>query len=167
MLFLLLYDLETNRGCKSKALKALVTVAEGDLRKAIMYLQSLSRLYRSETVTLEAVTEMAGVVPQTQVQAILDAWMSKDAGKVEQGVTAFVREGYSATQLLSQVFAFALSFSVILNTTAQLHDQIMAHPHISGLQKAKMARALGKTDASLTDGADEQLQMMALLVSAF
>jgi hypothetical protein len=43
----------------------------------------------------------------------------------------------------------------------------MTHPHLSGLQKAKMARALGKTDACLTDGADEQLQMMALLVSAF
>jgi DNA polymerase III gamma/tau subunit len=67
-------------------------------------------------VTLEAVTEMAGVVPETQVQAVLDAWMSKDAGKVEQGVTAFVREGYSATQLLSQVCFLAFNHYYKLNT---------------------------------------------------
>jgi hypothetical protein len=89
-----------------KALKALVDVAEGDLRKAIMYLQSLSRLYRQDTVTLDAVTEMAGVVPQVQVQSILEAWMSKDPGQIERRVTAFVREGFSATQLLSQVCVF-------------------------------------------------------------
>ncbi len=103
LFLLLLFVIVKKHNVTWQALKSLVTVAEGDLRKAIMYLQSLSRLYRSETVTLEAVTEMAGVVPQTQVQAVLDAWMSKDAGKVERGVTAFVREGYSATQLLSQV----------------------------------------------------------------
>jgi hypothetical protein len=35
------------------------------------------------------------------------------------------------------------------------------------VQKAKMAMALGKADKALVDGSDEQLQMLALLVTAF
>ena len=114
-----------------------------------MYLQSLSRLYRSETVTLEAVTELAGVVPQTQAQAILDAWMSKDAGKVEQGVTAFVREGYSATQLLSQVFAFALSFFFSIKHCDAVARSNHDPPTSLGSAKGKNGQGFGQNGCLL------------------
>lgn len=58
-------------------------------------------------------------------------------------VRALVREGYSASQLLSQ-----------------LHDLIVAHPTLGARQKAQSALALAEADKALCDGADEELWIL-------
>ena len=105
---------------------ALIQTSEGDLRRSITYLQSASRLSVSTTPHIPIrpidIQEIAGVVPDEIVKGFLEVLgvemprtaddmdvdvnvSRKVAGfdGVQRKVKEIVREGYSTTQLLSQV----------------------------------------------------------------
>ena len=103
----------------------LISVSGGDLRRSITYLQSASRLSSSTDppteITPQDIQEIAGVVPDRVVNSFgrvlgvdiseEDDEMDVDGGKkirkgfeaVKYKVKGLIREGYSASQLLSQV----------------------------------------------------------------
>jgi len=58
-------------------------------------------------------------------------------------VKAIMKEGYSASQILSQ-----------------LHDHIILHPTVTARQKSLCALAFAETDKALCDGADEALWIL-------
>lgn len=106
---------------------ALIEVSGGDLRRAITYLQSASRLSSSTNppteITPRDIQEIAGVVPDSVVNGFAKVLgveiltgnsddMDVDAEKrrklsgfelVRGKVKELMREGYSASQVLSQV----------------------------------------------------------------
>ncbi|KAL8293086.1 hypothetical protein RQP46_000780 [Phenoliferia psychrophenolica] len=150
--------------CSEEALKALIKTSDGDLRRAITYLQSASRLHAADNTPLTAlsVQEIGGVVPD-QIMARLvvalgvenpdledvemeDVKDAKRSGfeKVQSAVEMITREGFSATQILTQ-----------------LHDIIILDPLIPARAKATIALCLGETDKCLTDGADEEMQLLS------
>lgn len=148
-----------------QALAALIKTADGDLRRAITYLQSASRLHAASKTPLTAlsVQEIGGVVPDSVLRALgralgvdgldepgEDVDMETNKGGkgafeiLQTAVVKVCREGYSATQVLSQ-----------------LHDLLIGAPLLSARAKASIALTLGETDKSLTDGADEEMQLLA------
>ncbi|GAA5991280.1 hypothetical protein JCM5350_005316 [Sporobolomyces pararoseus] len=150
--------------CPDEALQALIKTSDGDLRRAITYLQSASRLHSAtkEPITSFSIQEIGGVVPDVVMEKLAKALGVKDRdGDVEmetenknkkgespfetvrKAVEKIVREGYSATQILSQ-----------------LHDLIILDPLIDPRTKASTAIDLGQADKALTDGADEELQLL-------
>jgi replication factor C subunit 2/4 len=110
-------------------LDTLIKTSDGDLRRAITYLQSASRLHGVDTekntaITPKSIVEIAGVVPDEVVRSLARAMgvplrkgeeededmmkRSKKQSGFEQlrGQVRYVtREGYSTTQLLIQVSA--------------------------------------------------------------
>ncbi|KAJ3282791.1 replication factor C subunit 4 [Borealophlyctis nickersoniae] len=136
--------------CQPEAITALVRISDGDLRRAIMLLQSAHRLYQGEPITEDSISEIAGVVPASQIEQVLSAWQSRNFEQIESVVDALVKAGYSGAQLLSQ-----------------LHDQVIGDEHLSSSQKAKMAQSLGHADKTLVDGADEHLQILNILLRPF
>lgn len=112
-------------------LEALVTSSQGDLRRAITYLQSAARLNsaaslgatgdpaQTSQITPRDIQEIAGVVPDAVVTSfavtlgvdittgsgmdIDSANGTKGFDPIRQKVRELMREGYSATQLLTQV----------------------------------------------------------------
>jgi len=50
--------------------------------------------------------------------------------------------------------------SLTLRFPPQLHDLLILDPLVSPRAKAKIALTLGETDKCLTDGADEELQLL-------
>lgn len=78
-------------------------VAEGDLRKAITYLQSAHRLHGGEIITAESVFEIAGVVPDPVVDSLLISMWSNSYEKMMGAVNAAITSGYSVGQIVSQV----------------------------------------------------------------
>ncbi len=110
-----------------ETIQALISTSHGDLRRAITYLQSASRLAMSttppSTITPRDVQEIAGVVPDAVVVGFASALGIEqvggdgmdidmdDPGKtkakgfdgVRQKVKEIIREGYSASQIISQV----------------------------------------------------------------
>ena len=61
--------------CADGSLDALIKVSEGDLRRAITYLQSASKLHASEDdpITPLSVHEIAGIVPDSTLARLVGA----------------------------------------------------------------------------------------------
>lgn len=109
---------------------ALIKTSDGDLRRAITYLQSASRLHSASRTPLTAasVQEIGGVVPDPVLFALAKALgveisendeavgMDIDTDtvdgfeKVRRAVEVVTREGFSAGQLLIQVRSLSFSY---------------------------------------------------------
>ncbi|XP_033937197.1 replication factor C subunit 4 [Pseudochaenichthys georgianus] len=137
--------------CEKESLKyskesiaALVTVSEGDLRKAITFLQSAARLNMDREITESAIIELAGVVPPKMIDSLLQICLSGTFEKLEVAVRNMVDEGYAATQILGQ-----------------LHEAVIEHD-LSDQQKSVLTEKMAVVSKCLSDGADEYLQMLSL-----
>ncbi|KAG6919971.1 hypothetical protein DXG01_013320 [Tephrocybe rancida] len=142
----------------------LINTSSGDLRRAITYLQSASRLASSTnpptSITPVDIQEIAGVVPEVVINDFartlgieIESAMDVDDevvkrndgsfGSIQRKVKELMREGYSATQILSQ-----------------LHDLVILHPTLNGRQKSTCALVFAEADKALCDGADEELWVL-------
>ena len=112
---------------------ALISTSSGDLRRAITYLQSASRLSSSTIpptpIQPVDIQEIAGVVPDSVIQNfarvlgveidegmdIDDSSQQKPGGfePINKQVKFLMREGYSAGQIISQVGSQSLFYDSI------------------------------------------------------
>lgn len=160
---------------------ALISTSHGDLRRSITYLQSASRLSMSTSpptpVTASDIQEIAGVVPDAVINDFaatlgveilspdemkVDGIRAKGFDDVRQKVKDIVRQGYSASQILSQVRVFlnAVEETLIFCCLAQLHDLVIEHPTLTARQKSRCALVFAEADKALCDGADEELWIL-------
>ncbi len=115
-------------------LDALISTSSGDLRRAITYLQSASRLSSSSVpptpIRPADIQEIAGVVPDAVINdfaravgiEVEDAMEVDDAAKrkqvgfepIQNKVKFVMREGYSASQILSQVRRITFQLTNVL-----------------------------------------------------
>ncbi|KAL1709847.1 P-loop containing nucleoside triphosphate hydrolase protein [Schizophyllum commune] len=140
----------------------LISTSGGDLRRAITYLQSASRLSSSTDpptpITPVDIQEIAGVVPDGVIDNFaravgiemdgsyamdVDGLQRRGFQLVQSKVKEVMREGYSATQILTQ-----------------LHDLVILHPTLSARNKAQSALVFAEADKALCDGADEELWIL-------
>ncbi|KAF4988680.1 hypothetical protein FGRMN_9647 [Fusarium graminum] len=150
------------------AVDALIKCSEGDLRKAITYLQSAARLVGAsasdkeaegeeamdvdkKVVTIKIVEDIAGVIPNSTIDNLVKAIRPKSSGSSFQGISdvieKLVADGWSAGQVVGQLYQ-ALTF-----------DEI-----ISDAQKNKIVLVFSEIDKRLVDGADEHLSVLDLSV---
>jgi replication factor C subunit 2/4 len=133
------------------AAETLIKCSEGDLRKAITFLQSAARLVgavqvnddrdededkmdvdvdekESRIVTIKSVEDIAGVIPDATIEKLVKAMQQKSKGLVYEAVskvvTDIVADGWSATQLVTQVCCYP--FSDI--STVQKSNHVTAIP---------------------------------------
>lgn len=125
-----------------EALETLSCVSEGDLRRAITYLQSAARLYGA-SITSERIVAVSGVVPDDVVEGLLKVCRTAAFDRAQAAVTDIAAEGYPVSQVLSQ-----------------LHDLIVAADDVTDEQKARICERLAEADKCLIDGADEFLQLL-------
>jgi len=137
------------------AIDALLHASEGDMRRAIMYLQSASRLCgagagengeaEGGVITQAVVLNIAGVVPVDVVDKVIATCSSDSYEELDKVIKNVILEGYAASQVLSQMF-----------------DRLVSMDTLSDKQKAVIFEKMAVTDKCLMDGADEYLQLMAL-----
>lgn len=167
--------------------ETLLRCSEGDLRKAITFLQSAARLVgavqsaapdnkkrkrktvadddedgaamdidsaptNSRSVTVSAIEEIAGVIPDDTIDRLLTAMTPKSNsaappyGPVAQAVEDLVAEGWSATQIVNQ-----------------LYDKIVIVNEVVGdAAKNRIMLCFSETDKRLVDGSDEHLTILDL-----
>ncbi|CAM8979063.1 hypothetical protein QQ045_001434 [Rhodiola kirilowii] len=126
----------------SEALSTLSSISQGDLRRAITYLQGAARLYGS-SITSKDLISVSGVIPQNVVQALFEACKSGNFDTANTEVNNVIAEGYPVSQMLSQLF-----------------DVVVEADDITDEQKARICSKLGEVDKRLVDGADEYLQLL-------
>lgn len=113
-------------GLEAGAVDALIKCSEGDLRKAITFLQSAARLVGAvekgeegggvagdamdvdrQTVSVKIVQDIAGVIPENTIVKLQKAMQPSSATATYQAVADVVEDmvadGWSASQVLSQV----------------------------------------------------------------
>jgi replication factor C subunit 2/4 len=148
------------------AVDALIKCSEGDLRKAITYLQSSARLVGAsaeagdgaegdkmdvdkQVVTTKVVEDIAGVIPDDTIENLVKAMRPRAAGETYQAIANVVEEmvadGWSAGQ-----------------TMTQLHQAVVYDETIPDVQKNKIVMVFSEIDKRLVDGADEHLSILDL-----
>ncbi|KAI2629759.1 putative replication factor protein [Hypoxylon sp. NC1633] len=166
-----LEEIATKEGValEAGAVDALIKCSEGDLRKAITFLQSGARLVGAiekeddeddkmdvdddggggKAVTVKIVEEIAGVIPDQTIERLRKAMQPKSAGATYQSVAKVVEEmvadGWSAGQVLTQLYQ------------AVLEDEM-----IPDVAKNKITLVFSEVDKRLVDGADEHLSILDL-----
>lgn len=131
-----------------ESIKALIDSSEGDMRKAITYLQSVARLKGDEEVSKADVFEIAGVISDETIDVLIKVCHSNSYEKLEKKVQEVMFEGHSAAQIITQ-----------------LHDKIVQLDNLNDQQKSVICEKLAVVDKCLMDGADEYLQLMALFTT--
>ncbi|KAL5982757.1 hypothetical protein ACLOJK_016833 [Asimina triloba] len=126
----------------AQALSTLSSISQGDLRRAITYLQGAARLFGS-SITSKDLISVSGVIPQDIVQALFRACKSGEFESANKEVDNILAEGYPVAQVFSQLF-----------------DLIVEAEDIPDEQKARICKRLAEADKCLIDGADEYLQLM-------
>ncbi|KAG2623289.1 replication factor C subunit 2-like [Panicum virgatum] len=126
----------------SQALSTLSAISQGDLRRAITYLQSAARLFGSSISSSDLIS-VSGVIPEDVVKSLLAACRSGEFDVANKEVSNIIAEGYPVSQLM-----------------AQFLDVIVSADDIPDEQKARICKKLGETDKCLVDGADEYLQLL-------
>ena len=169
------------------AIDTLIKCSEGDLRKAITFLQSAARLVgavkvtegktnghskrkkgndddlkedamdldeKTKThITTHSIEEIAGTIPTTVITSLTQAMQPRQRKgpgpavyeAVAKVVTDMVADGWSATQVLTQ-----------------LYQQIISNDTIPDKQKNKIVMVFSEMDKRLVDGADEHLAILDL-----
>lgn len=111
------------------ALDALIRCSEGDLRKAVTFLQSAARLVGAvaqpkdsdgdeamgvdkKAVTVKIIEDIAGVIPDQTIEELVATLRPRGSGGAYAGVSKVVEDmvadGWSAGQIVSQVSIFCL-----------------------------------------------------------
>ncbi|EEH10691.1 conserved hypothetical protein [Histoplasma capsulatum G186AR] len=155
-------------------IRTLIRCSEGDLRRAITYLQSAARLVGSTEgtkqggkdesgdtemadagedgiITVKTIEEIAGVVPDDVVDRLIKALQPKKGRSsyeaVSQVVTDIVADGWSASQMLTQ-----------------LYQIIVFDDSIPDIHKNSIVMVFSEFDKRLIDGADEHLTLLDLVL---
>ena len=148
------------------AVDALIKCSEGDLRKAITFLQSAARLVGASAkkdgddedddmdvdtkpVTVKIVEDIAGVIPDDNVEKLVKAMKPRSSGETYQAIAKVVEDmvadGWSAGQVVSQ-----------------LYQRVVYDEAIPDVQKNQIVMVFSEVDKRLVDGADEHLSILDL-----
>ncbi|XP_068648492.1 replication factor C subunit 2 [Aristolochia californica] len=126
----------------AEALTTLSSISQGDLRRAITYLQGAARLFGS-SISARDLISVSGVVSPDVVMALFLVCKSGEFEMANKEVSNIIAEGYPVSQMLSQLF-----------------DVIVEAEDITDEQKARVCKRLAEADKCLVDGADEYFQLM-------
>lgn len=141
-----LHKIAKHEGLKATdgAVKALVEVAEGDLRKAINALQAASSM--SKGVTEQSVYEVVGRAKPTDVHNMLNHAMKGDFIKAREELRVLlVKYGLSGSEIVRQI-----------------HSE-MFRLAVPERKRMELIKAVGEIDFRLVQGGDEEVQLSAFL----
>jgi len=131
--------------CQGDALETLIEASDGDLRRAITFLQSTSSIKADASVTVDDINDITGRIPTHWLEGLMEKCQSGAYDSVESYMTSFAAEGFSASQLLTQ-----------------LNERIVFAGELTDKQKSAIAEKMAICDHRLTEGADEHLQLLDL-----
>lgn len=134
-------------GQEEATLTKLLGLTGGDLRRAVGLLQSAHQLGRPLAPN-QNLDELAGIVPGKVVAEAIALLQDPQADLIDWVQANLIMAGFPAHQFISQ-----------------LAEELAASPLIGDLRKGVIAIKLAETDLSLTEGADEHIQLLSCMAT--
>jgi len=131
-----------NINVSTSELLQLGRLAEGDMRKALTYLQTATRFYKGK-INPETLATIAGTVSLDRMESLIRAYKSNSFETLQNCVSDIILDGYPVSQIFNQ-----------------LNEELIRAKDLTAKQKALIGLKLAEADHCLVDGADEQLQLM-------
>ena len=100
-----------------------------------------------EAITSRQVEELAGVVPSSELKEMTRAIATKNVDTIIEYVKEFMKNGWSAVAVVNQ-----------------LHDYYIKNDQFDSNFKNKVSWILYDTDSKLTNGTNEHIQLLNLLI---
>jgi replication factor C subunit 2/4 len=133
----------------SQQIDTILTLAEGDMRRAVQTLQSVHALGQQQHIMLDDATiaDLVGLPPTAVVDELLRALLECQGNfeKVRTAVEEVCLAGYSAQTLLGCLL-----------------ERFVTLPQLDELGRAKLAIRIAEAEHCMMDGADEYLQLMTV-----
>lgn len=123
------------------AISELIELCDGDMRKSVTALQTISSCHKK--LIPADVRQFLGAVPDDVVQQFVASCRSRNHNQLYACIENIRREGYGVYQLLKQFFHICL----------RLED-------LSDLNKAAICEKIGECEMRILDGANEFLQLL-------
>ncbi|KAL9396107.1 hypothetical protein Peur_010360 [Populus x canadensis] len=98
----------------AEALSTLSSISQGDLCRAITYLQGAARLFGS-SISSEDLISVSGAIPQDVTEALYEACKSGDFDLANKEVNNIIAEGYPVSQILAQLFEVVVEADDLTN----------------------------------------------------
>mmetsp|Transcript_8001 Transcript_8001/g.12114 ORF Transcript_8001/g.12114 Transcript_8001/m.12114 type:complete len:390 (-) Transcript_8001:97-1266(-) len=138
-------------GQEEDVIEEILTLSQGDMRRAVTTLQSAHSLsgivtddeVKREAIKKESIAEMAGLPPHELIDSLIVTLQTKVFDEVKTQVTDIVLEGYAVEHVLSALMA-----------------KIIVMDDVTEEAKAKIAIQIAESDKNLIDGSDELLQLL-------
>jgi len=126
-------------------LNSLIYVSNGDLRRAVNYLQACSTV--SGVVTEEAIHRITGKIHPEEIKKLL--------------LTALEGKLLKAREILNTfLMGYGLSGR---NLVSQIHSEVYKMKEVSEITKIRIVRILSQIEYRLSQGATERIQLDALI----
>lgn len=164
---------------EDKILREILRISNGDLRKAITFLQSASRLYsltslkdedddiemidpessQHSKITIPVIREIAGMLPPAKSSSLISVIQSGNLNKINRFLT-------------DEIFLEGFNGSVVIDT---LHDKLLLGNseddqeedislRLSTTQKIAISKIIFETDFKLVNGTEESLQILNMIL---
>ncbi|RIA96314.1 P-loop containing nucleoside triphosphate hydrolase protein [Glomus cerebriforme] len=129
-----------------EAMDELIKDSQGDLRKAISWLNNASKLHKDDRVTVDTIKETVGIVPDDIINGLIESAASKSYDKIQETVNDVIASGYFGKQVIEQVFL-----------------KVLQDLRINEDHKCNIGESLGIIDKRLVDGGCELFQVLSLM----
>eukprot|EP00871_Galdieria_phlegrea_P005649 jgi/Galph1/6085/GphlegSOOS_G4692.1 len=141
------------------SLDTLTTYCNGDLRRAIMTLESSYRLGKGNCITNDMIMSVSWRIPEQAIEQIdnncFEAFSSNTDGTkkfsdLRSLAAEFIAQGYPVSEIINQ-----------------LSDRLIHSKHLNQLQKSAIMIKFAEAEKRLVDGSDELLVLYDLVAVLF
>ena len=135
---------QENVKCSNNLLEKIISICQGDLRKAVNLLQKSYNSY-DENINIELLDDVSGIIPTNIFNKFMEYVLLKDHKNVDLMINKFNKDSFS---LVNQLMVF---------------HNYMIHLDINSKKKSEILCKLAEVDQSLIKGCDEYIQFMRLV----
>ncbi len=123
----------------------LIDISEGDLRRSINLLQSISQL-GEDLMTPQVINDVCGIIPVEELEILFNTSKTSNTEGIIKSADQFFYSGYDLRQLL-----------------VQMNEYITFHQSLSEPEKIKIREIIQDSEISLLEGASPNLKLYSML----
>ena len=123
----------------------LIDISEGDLRRSINLLQSISQL-GEDLMTPQVINDVCGIIPVDELEILFNTSRTSNTEGIIKSADQFFYSGYDLRQLL-----------------VQMNEYITFNQSLSETEKIKIREIIQDSEISLLEGASPNLKLYCML----